>query len=178
MKQIRSNQRKSPIHPFTWYLNVRSIRVSLDVALIHGIFISTLGLNIKGVLATLSQKISYILLDAKILDAKILADLLRADLAYKFCVLTKEFREKRSLIRHRISLVRNRTIQENRVYSLLDKYDYKTDLTDIFGKSGMIWLKALNISHIDKVILNTTIAAIENINLQAIEKGYMLRNHD
>jgi len=31
----------------------------------------------------------------------------------------------------------------------------------------MIWLKTLDLSHIDKVILNTTIAAIENISLQA-----------
>jgi transposase len=86
---------------------------------------------------------------------------------YKSYVPTKEFREKRSLVRHRISLVRNRTILENRVHSLLDKYDCKTELTDIFGKSGMIWLKTLDVSHIDKVILNTTIAAIENISLQA-----------
>jgi len=112
-----------------------------------------------------------IIAEAKIksdkLDAKILADLLRADLVYESYVPTKEFREKRSLVRHRISLIRNRTILENRVHSLLDKYDCKTDLTDIFGKSGMIWLKALDVSRIDKVILNTTIAAIENINLQA-----------
>src|SRR5215813_7743435 len=47
---------------------------------------------------------------------------------------------------------------ENKVHSLLDKYDCKTDLTDIFGKSGMIWLKTLDVPHIDK--------AIENINLQ------------
>lgn len=111
-----------------------------------------------------------IIAEAKIksdkLDAKILADLLRTGLVYESYVPTKEFREKRSLIRHRISLVKNRTMLENRVHSLLDKYDYKTHLTDIFGKSGIIWLKTLDVSHIDKVILNTTLAAIENINLQ------------
>jgi hypothetical protein len=63
-------------------------------------------------------------------------------------------------------LVRNRTMLENKVHSLLDKYDYKSESADIFGKSGMIWLKTLDVSHIDKVILNTTLAAIENINLQ------------
>ena len=64
MKEVSPNQRKSPIHPFTWYLNVRSTRVSLDLALIHGSYVSTLRLNIKGVLATLSLKISYIVLTA------------------------------------------------------------------------------------------------------------------
>ncbi len=111
-----------------------------------------------------------IIAEAKIksdkLDARILADLLRADLVYESYVPTKEFREKRSLVRHRISLVRNRTILENKVHSLLDKYDYKSDLTDIFGKSGIIWLKTLDVSNIDRLIMNTTLAAIENINLQ------------
>jgi transposase len=74
------------------------------------------------------------------LDARILADLLRANLVYESYVPTKEFREKRSLVRHRISLVRNRTMLENKVHSLLDKYDYKSHLADIFGKSGIIWL--------------------------------------
>ena len=71
------------------------------------------------------------------LDARILADLLRFGLVCQSYVPSKEFREKRSLIRHRISLVRNRTLLENKVHSLLDKYDCKTDLTDIFGNSGM-----------------------------------------
>jgi transposase len=47
-----------------------------------------------------------IIAEAKIksdkLDAKILADLLRTGLVYESYVPTKEFREKRSLIRHRI----------------------------------------------------------------------------
>jgi transposase len=111
-----------------------------------------------------------IIAEAKIksdkLDAKILADLLRADLVYESYVPAKEFREKRSLIRHRISLVKNRTMLENKIHSLLDKYDYKSELTDIFGKSGLTWLKTLNISTIDRLIMNTTLAAIENINLQ------------
>src|SRR5262249_29750840 len=111
-----------------------------------------------------------IIAEAKIksdkLDARILADLLRADLVYESYVPTKEFREKRSLVRHRISLVRNRTMLENKVHSLLDKYDYKSQLTDVFGKSKIIWLKILDVSNIDRLIMNTTLAAIENINLQ------------
>jgi transposase len=111
-----------------------------------------------------------IIAEAKIksdkLDARILADLLRTDLVYESYVPTKEFREKRSLIRHRISLVRNRTMLENKVHSILDKYDYNTELTDIFGKSGITWLKTLDVSAIDRLIMNTTLATIENINLQ------------
>jgi len=100
------------------------------------------------------------------LDARILADLLRADLIYESYVPPKEFREKRALVRHRVALTRNRTMYENRIHSLLDKYDYTTDLTDMFGKSGLQWLKSLQLSPIDKVIMDTSLAAIENINAQ------------
>ena len=109
-----------------------------------------------------------IIAEAKIksdkLDARILADLLRSGLVYQSYVPSKEFREKRSLIRHRISLVRNRTLLEKKVHSLLDEYDYKTDLTDIFGRSGMCWLKELQLDPIDKVIMDTTLSSIENLN--------------
>jgi transposase len=69
-------------------------------------------------------------------------------------------------LKDRISLVRNRTMLENKVHSLLDKYVYKSELADIFGKSGIIWLKTLDVSNIDRLIMNTTLAAIENTNLQ------------
>ncbi len=43
------------------------------------------------------------------------------------------------------------------VYSILiDKYDYQTDLTDIFSKSGIEWLKLLSplVTPVDKIILD------------------------
>jgi transposase len=100
------------------------------------------------------------------LDARVLADLLRAGLVYESYVPSKEFREKRSLVRHRIALTRSRTMLENRVHSLLDKYDYKAEVTDMFGRSGLQWLKSLQLSPIDRVIMDTSLAAIESINSQ------------
>ena len=111
-----------------------------------------------------------IIAEAKIksdkLDARILANLLRSGLVYQSYVPSKEFREKRSLIRHRISLVRNRTLLENKVDSLLDKYDYKSDLTDIFGRAGMYWLKGLELDPIDRIIMDTILSSIDNLNIQ------------
>jgi transposase len=100
------------------------------------------------------------------LDARILADLLRSGLVYQSYVPSKEFREKRSLIRHRISLVRNRTLLQNKVHSLLDKYDHKTELTDIFGRGGMYWLKGIELDPIDRVIMDTTLSSIDNLDTQ------------
>src|SRR5680860_364290 len=97
------------------------------------------------------------------LDACILSDLLRTGLVYESYVPVKEFREKRSLVRHRIALSRTKTKLANKVHAILDKYEYRTELADIFGKSGIEWLKSLSVSPIDKIILNTTLTSIESI---------------
>jgi transposase len=87
-------------------------------------------------------------------------------LVYESYVPIKEFREKRSLVRHRIVLSRTKTKLANKIHAILDKYEYKTELTDIFSRSGINWLKSLPVSPIDKIILNTTLASIESIDNQ------------
>jgi transposase len=115
---------------------------------------------------------TMIIAEAKIksdkLDARILADLLRTDLIYQSYVPKKEDRDKRSLVRHRITLSRTKTKLVNKVHSTLDKYDYKTDMTDIFGVLGIEWLKSLlpKVSPIDRIILSTSIESIQAINYQ------------
>ena len=100
------------------------------------------------------------------LDARILSDLLRTGLISESYVPIKEFREKRSLVRHRIVLSRTKTKLVNKVHAILDKYEYRTELTDLFGKSGINWLKSLSVSPIDRIILNTTISSIKTIDNQ------------
>jgi len=48
----------------------------------------------------------------------------------------------------------------------LDKYEYRTELKGIFGKSGIEWLKSLSVSPIDRIILKTILASIESIDNQ------------
>jgi transposase len=113
-----------------------------------------------------------IIAEAKIksdkLDARILSDLLRTDLIYESYVPNKEDRDRRSLVRHRITLSRTKTKLVNKVHSILDKYDYQTNLTDIFSKSGIEWLRSLSsqVTPVDRIILDSSIASIETINQQ------------
>jgi len=100
------------------------------------------------------------------LDSRVLADLLRGDLVCESYVPSKEFREKRSLVRHRAALVKARTSIENRVHALLDRYEYCCEFSDMFGKAGREWLRSLELSHIDRVIMDTSLAAVESINAQ------------
>jgi transposase len=90
-------------------------------------------------------------------------------LIYESYVPKQENRDKRSLVMHRITLSRTKTKLVNKVHSiLLDKYDYKTVLTDIFSKSGIEWLKSLTplVTPVDKIILDTSIESIEIIGQQ------------
>ncbi|MGD9534987.1 MAG: transposase [Candidatus Nitrosocosmicus sp.] len=113
-----------------------------------------------------------IIAEAKIksdkLDARILSDLLRTDMIYESYVPAKEDRDKRSLVRHRITLSRTKTKLVNKVHSTLDKYDYRTDKSDIFGVSGIEWLKSLlpKVNPVDRIILSTSIESIQTINQQ------------
>jgi transposase len=119
-------------------------------------------------------KTKIIATEAKIksdkLDAdRILSDLLWTDLIYETYVPKQENRDKRSLVMHRITLSRTKTKLVNKVHSiLLDKYDYRTVLTDIFSKSGIEWLKSLTplVTPVDKIILDTSIGSIEIIDQQ------------
>jgi len=68
-------------------------------------------------------------------DAKILAHLLRTDLVAESYVPPKQIREIRALIRHRLSLMKMRTMVKNKVHALTDKYGYRCEYSDLFGVS-------------------------------------------
>jgi hypothetical protein len=83
---------------------------------------------------------------------------LRTDLICESYV-PKEDRDKRNLVRHRITLSRTKTKLVNKVPSILDKYDHQTESADILGVSGVEWLKSLpsKVSPVHEIILSTSI---------------------
>jgi len=98
------------------------------------------------------------------IDARTLAYLLRGDLVAESYVPTKKNRERRSLIRHRASLMRMRTEIKNRIHALLDKHDLSYEYTDLFGKEGLEWLRSLNLPSIDQQILQSNLQILETLN--------------
>jgi len=100
------------------------------------------------------------------IDARILAHLLRADLVAESYVPPKEVREIRALVRHRLALVKVRTMVKNRVHSIVDKYGYRCEFSDMFGKSGTEWLRSLELSEMDRLMLENHLAHIEAISQQ------------
>lgn len=76
----------------------------------------------------------------------------------------REVRDLRALVRYRASLVRARTAIKNRVHSLLDRYGLKHGFSDLFGKAGLEWLRSLELSPLDRLILDGYIEHIECLN--------------
>jgi transposase len=124
--------------------------------------------NIKVVLANpmKTKAIASARVKTDKVDAKILAHLLRADLVAESYVPPQQIREIRALIRHRLSLMKMRTMVKNKVHALTDKYGYRCEFSDMFGASGLKWLKTLEMSELDCLILENHLSHIESINLQ------------
>jgi len=99
-------------------------------------------------------------------DAKTLAYLLRGELVAESYVPSKKNRERRSLIRHRASLMRMRTEIKNRIHALLDKYDLSYEYTDLFGKEGQEWLRNLTLPNIDQQILQSNLQILETLTME------------
>lgn len=98
------------------------------------------------------------------LSARILAHLLRADLIAECYVAPRMVRQVRALLRQRASMVKTRTMIKNRVHSHLDRYEYTSSWSDIFGYGGMEWLRGLELEAVDRCILDTHLRHLECLN--------------
>ena len=99
-------------------------------------------------------------------DARILAHLLRSDLVAESYVPPRNVREMRALVRHRLSLVKMRTMVKNKAHAISDRYGYRCEYSDMFGKAGMEWLRTLEFGELDRLVLENHLSLIEAINAQ------------
>jgi transposase len=79
------------------------------------------------------------------IDAKVLADLLRTNYLPTSYVPDQETRQRRELLRHRAFLVRIRSKVKNRIHALLDKLGIQHSFDNLFGKTGIEFLKSLKL---------------------------------
>ena len=99
-------------------------------------------------------------------DARILAHLLRSNLVAESYVPPKHLREIRTLIRHRVAIVKIRTMVKNEVHALIDTHGLVCPYSDIFGKGGLEWLRDLTLPSLDRLILNNHLTHLESLNQQ------------
>lgn len=98
----------------------------------------------------------------------ILAHLLRADLMPTAHVPGKFARELRAALRQRMHFVCMRTMIKNRVHTVFDRYPEEVKRlkpqTDLFGKTGREQLKQIQLSEIDRILVDRECDFIDELN--------------
>jgi transposase len=100
------------------------------------------------------------------IDARILAHLLRSNLVAESYVPAKPLREIRALIRHRVGIVKIRTMVKNQVHAIVDTHGFTCPYSDMFGKGGLQWLRSLQLPSLDRLIINNHLIHLESLNQQ------------
>ena len=89
------------------------------------------------------------------IDSETLAHLLRADLIPQAYAPSKDIRAIKRVLRQRMFFVRVRTMLKNRIKTLLAQHSVETpQVSDLYGKKGLQWLKALKLPEPDDKLLN------------------------
>jgi transposase len=101
------------------------------------------------------------------IDATILSHLLRADLVPTAHASSRGARQIRLALRERMFYVRLRTMVKNRIVTAFDRYPEQTAMlkrcTDLFGGAGRKQLAALQLSEIDRIQTDRSLAFIDDI---------------
>lgn len=99
-------------------------------------------------------------------DSEVLADLLRTDMVYESFVPDKRYRDLRSLARTRLDRVRTATDQKNKITALLVKYEQKPPTKTKFSKANLQWMRAVSVSPVDKMALDSYLDTLEMLRKQ------------
>lgn len=99
------------------------------------------------------------------ISADILFDLLRCNLLPEAYVPNKETREAKNILRQRMFFVRMQTMVKNRIHTILDRHpevmSEAPDVSDLFGASGMEWLKQVVLPGQDNQLLASELELLE-----------------
>ena len=99
------------------------------------------------------------------IDSETLAHLLRADLIPQAYAPSKDIRAKKRVLRQRMFFVRVRTMLKNRIKALLVQHSVETpQVSDLYGKKGLQWLKALKPPEPDDKLLNEDLGLLLVLN--------------
>jgi transposase len=98
------------------------------------------------------------------ISAETLAHLLRADLLPESYVPAKYVRIERQITRHRASLVSMRTRVKNKVHAILARYGIRYEYSDLFGRSGIEFLKNLDLSNASRFQLDQYLVLLRVLN--------------
>jgi transposase len=113
------------------------------------------------------------------IDSKILAHLLRCDLLPTAYVRPREQRLSQQVLRHRMFLVRVRTMVKNRIHVLIDRQaevrETARQFSDLFGTAGMAWLRSLALPPGQRQLLDSELALFDALRERVAESDAHVR---
>jgi len=96
------------------------------------------------------------------IDSEILAHLLRADLIPEAYAPSKDVRAIKRVLRQRLFFVRVQTMLKNRIGALLTQHAVeRPEVSDLYGKAGMQWLREVELSDPDGRLLQEDLVLLE-----------------
>lgn len=98
------------------------------------------------------------------IDARILAQLLRADLIPESYFPSKEQRQVRALVRHRVTLRRMSTRVKNQISSILTMEGIEVPCTDKFGKKGLVFIRSAPVQDTHRMAIDSLLAVLGELN--------------
>lgn len=102
-------------------------------------------------------------------DSKILADLLRTNLLPTAYIQPRDIRDLKELVRQRVSYVELRTRIKNKIHSVLFKTNTKHSFSNLYGKAGLEFLRALKVRKIYREELDRYLITLDLLNKQIVE---------
>lgn len=110
------------------------------------------------------------------IDSETLAHLLRADLIPAAYAPSKEVRAIKRVLRQRLFLVRVQTMVKNRIWALLSQQAVEPpQLTDLYGKAGMAWLRTVSLPDPDGRLLAEDLTLLEVLHDRIAATNGMLK---
>lgn len=100
------------------------------------------------------------------IDSKLLADLLRCNLLPESHKTSKQNRNLKDILRHRIFLVGQRSDIKRRLHAMLAKMNLHLHFSDILGKKSRLWLKGNVTEYPYRIELETSLGLADNLNKQ------------
>src|SRR5260370_26355973 len=93
-------------------------------------------------------------------DAAILAQLLRADLLPEAWIAPPAVRQLRALLRHRVQLVRLRTLLRNRIHAVLADHGHDRP-AGCWSGPGRAWIDSLPLPSVSREVIDDDLAMID-----------------
>src|SRR5437870_3879212 len=94
-------------------------------------------------------------------DAATLAQLLRADLLPEAWIAPPPVRQLRALLRHRVALVRLRTLLRNRIHAIVADYGHDRPVGVYWSGPGRAWLASLDLPAVSRELVEDYLGLID-----------------